>query len=118
MTRDSSTVFNQAKNLSRSSEKRQSENGFRNTTESYKDGSVYNGYKLGDKKHGYGELLLPNGSKYEGDWKNDLMNGIGKLYYDNGELAYDGGFCDNKVDGFGIMYNDQPQVPEYAGRMN
>jgi antitoxin component YwqK of YwqJK toxin-antitoxin module len=58
-------------------------------------------------------LLLANGSKYEGDWSNDFMNGIGKLFYDNGSLAYEGGFFDNKVDGLGVMYNDQPRIPNY-----
>lgn len=34
------------------------------------------------------------------------MSGLGKLYYDSGSLAYEGGFLNNKVDGHGIMYND------------
>lgn len=89
---------------------------FRNVSDNYKDGSRYSGYKLGDQKHGFGVLLLSNGSKYEGDWKNDLMNGIGKLFYDNGAIAYEGGFSDNKVDGHGIMYNDQPKIPNYTSK--
>jgi hypothetical protein len=111
-------TFNQAKNLSSVGKSKESmpEEVFKNTTESYKDGSNYSGYKLGEKKHGYGVLLLTNGSKYEGDWKNDLMNGIGKLFYDNGALAYDGGFFNNKVDGFGTMFNDQPKIPNYNSR--
>lgn len=86
----------------------------KNVAENYKDGSRYFGFKLGEKKHGIGILFLPNGSKYEGDWSSDFMNGIGKLYYDNGALAYDGGFQDNKVHGYGIMYNDQPKIPNYT----
>lgn len=74
--------------------------------EQYSDGSVYKGYKLKGKKHGYGILILSNGSRYEGDWLNDVMSGIGKLFYDSGVLAYQGGFLHNKVDGHGIMFNE------------
>jgi hypothetical protein len=39
------------------------------------------------------------------------MNGIGKLYYDSGRMAYSGGFWNNKVDGKGIMFNDNIVEP-------
>jgi hypothetical protein len=67
---------------------------------------MYKGYKLKNKKHGFGILVLSNGSRYEGDWLNDVMSGLGKLYYDSGVLAYEGGFLNNKVDGHGIMFNE------------
>ena len=51
-------------------------------------------------------MSLSNGSRYEGDWKNDVMSGLGRLFYDSGSLAYEGGFLNNKVDGHGIMYNE------------
>ena len=74
--------------------------------EIYQDGSRFKGYKLDGNKHGKGVLLLSNGSRYEGDWKNDVMSGLGKLYYSSGSLAYEGGFKDNKVHGKGIMHNE------------
>lgn len=89
---------------------------YHHVIEQYSDGSVYKGYKLRSKKHGYGILILSNGSRYEGDWLNDVMSGIGKLFYDSGVLAYDGGFLNNKVDGHGIMFNehqvDSSQIDE------
>jgi hypothetical protein len=84
------------------------EGAYREVEEKYKDKSRYKGYKMNGKKHGYGVLVLANGSRYEGDWKCDLMSGLGRLFYDTGVLAYEGGFLDNKVDGHGVMYNDQP----------
>jgi hypothetical protein len=80
---------------------------YKQVREFYEDGSSYIGTKLNDKKHGQGALTLANGSKYDGDWKDDLMSGLGKLYYDSGKLAYKGGFFMNKVDGYGCMYNGQ-----------
>jgi antitoxin component YwqK of YwqJK toxin-antitoxin module len=80
---------------------------YKQVREFYEDGSSYIGTKLNDKKHGQGALTLANGSKYDGDWKDDLMCGLGKLYYDSGKLAYKGGFFMNKVDGYGCMYNGQ-----------
>ena len=80
---------------------------YKKVKEHYQDGSTYIGYKLNSKKHGKGTLILANGSRYEGDWRNDVMSGLGKLFYDSNILAYEGGFLNNKVDGHGIMHNDQ-----------
>lgn len=80
---------------------------YQKVKEDYIDGSTYIGFKLKEKKHGKGTLILSNGSRYEGDWRNDVMSGIGKLFYDSNVLAYEGGFLDNKVDGHGVMHNDQ-----------
>lgn len=79
---------------------------YQKVKEDYIDGSTYVGFKLKAKKHGKGTLILRNGSRYEGDWRNDVMSGIGKLFYDSNVLAYEGGFLDNKVEGHGIMHND------------
>lgn len=80
---------------------------YQKVKEDYIDGSTYIGYKLKAKKHGKGTLILGNGSRYEGNWRNDVMSGIGKLFYDTNILAYQGGFLNNKVEGHGIMHNDQ-----------
>ena len=34
-------------------------------------------------------------SYYEGDFYDDLRTGIGKVYYSNGNLQYEGDFLDN-----------------------
>lgn len=84
-----------------------SSTSYKFVSESHKDGSKYEGYQLHGKKHGKGTLLLADESKYEGDWKNNMMSGIGKLTYKNGSLAYDGGFLDNKIHGHGVMVNQE-----------
>ena len=37
----------------------------------YNDGSRYEGDWKNDKKQGKGIIFYNNGSRYEGDWKND-----------------------------------------------
>jgi len=47
------------------------------------------------KKHGYGELVWPNGSRYVGNWKDDKPEGKGKQFHENGDY-YEGEFSDGK----------------------
>lgn len=44
-----------------------------------------------DKKGGRGLYVFSNMEKYEGEWKNDLMDGVGKITYENGSF-YEGEF--------------------------
>jgi hypothetical protein len=51
--------------------------------------------------HGRGSMVFARTDavgeeKYEGDWKQDRMNGIGKYYHADGSL-YDGGWLDGRV---------------------
>ena len=45
---------------------------------------------LNGQRNGKGKFFYKDGGYYEGMWKNNMMNGYGQLYYDNGKLAYDG----------------------------
>lgn len=36
------------------------------------------------------------------------MDGIGKLYYENGALAYEGSWSQDQFNGLGRVYNDSP----------
>jgi len=36
----------------------------------WKDGRMYDGEYIADKKEGYGEFTWPNGKKYAGFWKD------------------------------------------------
>jgi hypothetical protein len=56
----------------------------------YDDGSMYLGYfnKLWQME-GYGVLILTDGSKYQGFFKNNKMNGRGRLINFNGDY-YEG----------------------------
>lgn len=51
------------------------------------DGTVYHGYwnKTTDKKEGYGQQVLFNGSKYAGFWKDGVYDGNGRYIYENGD---------------------------------
>jgi len=42
-----------------------------------------------------------NGNKYEGNWKDDMFYGSGKLTYKNGS-SYDGNWVNNEKNGQGI----------------
>ena len=93
-------------------------------------GSCYRGdWNLNVKRHGYGEFINIDGSKYEGFWENNIIKGQGRLidtsggYYEgewlNGKLngkgiyvridgfTYKGDWCDDKQNGYGEeIYNN------------
>ena len=39
---------------------------------------------IDNNKDGYGKLIFSDGGFYDGDWKNDRMNGFGILYFKDG----------------------------------
>lgn len=54
------------------------------------EGSIYKGeWNIQGKKHGYGILVTKEGSKYEGFWKNDQLDGVGRFIEKRGNY-YDG----------------------------
>lgn len=54
------------------------------------EGSIYKGdWNIQGKKHGYGILITKEGSKYEGFWKNDQLDGVGRFIEKRGNY-YDG----------------------------
>jgi len=54
------------------------------------EGTIYKGnWNYQGKKHGYGILITKEGSKYEGFWKNDQLEGIGRFIEIRGNY-YDG----------------------------
>ena len=56
----------------------------------------------GDCKNGVGYYVWPNGSRYEGDWKDGYMDGLGDYVSSNGNSYY-GGWKDGKRDGKGTL---------------
>lgn len=69
-----------------------------------KDGSVYKGFWLKNKRHGHGQLYYVNGDAYSGEWSDGLKHGFGTYRFAN-----NGGECrgewvkGNFVDGQWIM---------------
>ena len=58
----------------------------------FDEGSIYKGeWNIQGKKHGYGILITKEGSKYEGFWKNDHLDGIGRFIEKKGNY-YDGNY--------------------------
>jgi hypothetical protein len=56
----------------------------------YDDGSIYYGYYSKNyEREGYGILILPDGSKYQGFFKLNKMNGRGRLISSDGDY-YEG----------------------------
>ena len=49
-------------------------------------------------RDGYGHQLWPDGSRYEGAWKNDKANGNGKLIHADGDV-YEGDWMNDKAHG-------------------
>jgi hypothetical protein len=54
------------------------------------------------KKEGVGVMIYPNGTTYEGVFKNDISNGQGRIVHPNGDI-YEGEFLEGKANGFGIF---------------
>ena len=53
-----------------------------------------------NQKEGFGEILFPDGGKFEGFFKNDMMNGRGRLINSQGDF-YEGEFKNDKANNYG-----------------
>ena len=69
------------------------------------DGETYFGTWKDDKKEGKGKIVYPNGDTYEGDYKNGLGNGKGRITwsYHGVYKEYNGDIKNDLMDGFGIL---------------
>ncbi|CDW87367.1 morn repeat protein [Stylonychia lemnae] len=70
-------------------------------TQTWVDGSYYEGYWKNGKSHGRGRLIHSVGDVYEGLWVNDMANGKGKLVIYEGPV-YVGDFLNDQQTGKGI----------------
>ena len=68
----------------------------------FESGDKYTGsWVKGSKtKQGHGVLVWADGSRYEGQFKQNKINGTGKVTFFNGDW-YEGGFVDGKKTGHG-----------------
>lgn len=63
-------------------------------------GGDYLGDLKNSKPHGWGELLLPNGTKYSGEWNEGKPQGKGTITYPSGAV-YKGSNKNGQRDGYG-----------------
>ena len=59
------------------------------------------------KREGKGFLYYNDGMYYDGDWKNDEMDGYGELYYSETSVAFQGFWKHGQFNGKGYMRNEQ-----------
>ena len=69
------------------------------------DETSYEGEMQNHKRHGRGKLTFKNGNYYEGQWKDDLMDGYGVLFDKGRKKIYEGHFSKGLMEGSGILYN-------------
>jgi radial spoke head protein 1 len=53
---------------------------------------VYEGQFVNGRKQGYGIYKYNNGLRYEGEYKNNVRQGNGKILNPNNNIAYEGHF--------------------------
>ena len=64
------------------------------------DGSKYEGEWKGDVKDGVGTLVFADGARYEGNFANDKASGFGKIVHANGDV-YEGEWQNEQAHGKG-----------------
>nr|XP_034966922.1 MORN repeat-containing protein 2 isoform X1 [Zootoca vivipara] len=70
------------------------------------DGIIYQGNWKNDKMNGFGKLEHPSGAVYEGEFFNNMFHGTGTYIFTNG-AKYTGQFCANRVEGKGEFRDTQ-----------
>lgn len=58
------------------------------------------------KKKGQGKLEFNDGDLYEGEFDDNLFNGVGKLYKAEDNSLYEGQFVNDVAHGKGVLTND------------
>ncbi|XP_019876484.1 MORN repeat-containing protein 4 homolog [Aethina tumida] len=70
----------------------------------YENGAIYVGsWNNQGQKCGEGHLLLPNGARYDGNFENNLFNGLGVLSFPDG-AKYEGEFSNGWFHGHGTFW--------------
>mmetsp|Transcript_6462 Transcript_6462/g.6021 ORF Transcript_6462/g.6021 Transcript_6462/m.6021 type:complete len:188 (+) Transcript_6462:162-725(+) len=65
------------------------------------NGAIYRGqWSREGLRYGRGVQIWVDGSKYEGYWRSDMANGIGRLIHADGDV-YEGEWCNDKAHGKG-----------------
>ena len=81
----------------------------------YSCGDSYHGNFLNDKRHGYGEEKMINGTTYKGYYLNDKKNGDGVIENVEGIVIFTGKFLDGLRSGHGKEIYDREGKEFYEG---
>lgn len=85
----------------------------KNTSILYQDNTIYTGsFNLKWEKHGFGTLFTKENAKICGFFKEDKLNGQGRIIYPEGDY-FEGNFIDDKICGYGEYVN--PEGVKYKG---
>ena len=81
----------------------------KNVQACFPSGNKYKGEWSDGQANGHGIMTFPNMDKYDGDWENGMMNGFGKYScYDEEKDAYtsfyEGDFVNDMKEGVGMMH--------------
>lgn len=70
-----------------------------------KDNSIYKGsWNFKGKKEGLGTFIDSKGNKFIGEWKDDKLNGKGRIFSISGDY-YEGFFHEGVIEGYGMYYS-------------
>ena len=71
------------------------------------NGDIYEGEVIKNDgtmaKHGVGKLITKTGNIFEGVWRQNQIDGICKIRYNNGDI-YEGQFSNGKQNGVGVKF--------------
>eukprot|EP01017_Pseudomicrothorax_dubius_P014049 TRINITY_DN1645_c0_g1_i1.p1 TRINITY_DN1645_c0_g1~~TRINITY_DN1645_c0_g1_i1.p1 ORF type:complete len:710 (+),score=164.14 TRINITY_DN1645_c0_g1_i1:1-2130(+) len=74
-------------------------------TQTFEDGSRYEGEKIEDIRQGRGRFTWANGETYDGEWNDDIRSGYGILWALNGSKIYEGEWRNDMFEGKGTLNN-------------
>lgn len=60
-------------------------------------------------RHGQGKFYYKDGGLYDGNWRQNKMDGQGSLYYQSGTIAYEGSWLNDQFHGRGKLSNESPE---------
>ena len=84
----------------------------------WNDGDIYIGEFKNNLRDGQGKMYYKNNYKnflkYDGDFENGTINGYGKMYYNDGYI-YEGHFKHAKRQGMGKLYRERDDYITYFG---
>ena len=68
------------------------------------DGSIYQGEwdVVINMKDGKGVQIWPDGSRYDGQWKDDMAEGYGRFIQNSTNIVYEGYWKEDKKHGKGL----------------